>query len=218
MTTELIESLADALREALEHAPNNTNLARHITRAILEVAEITLECGEVYDENFSDGDLPRDTRLASTQSHKLCVDDGEVFELVREGWSYFGDPEHPNTPHGEWTTESGENDTQPSAAWIAVLDEASIADDDWKYPPGATEPNETAEEASEGDYCLWWSTSGDDEGPLTGRRFPTLRDAQIARQEAELELHRRHKGTLLCGYGIAVLNEDGDWVQCEDED
>src|SRR5690606_20346473 len=94
------------------------------------------------DEEMGDGDEYRGQQIATTQVHHLLVDGEEVAALEREGWAYYGDINHPNTPSGEWTTDSGENDRRPSDAWRDACNEAGIdnGDPDWDCCPGAAEP------------------------------------------------------------------------------
>lgn len=210
---DALDALTIALRLAMHDDDDNADLARHIASAILEAGgTITIDSDDPEDEDYSEDTLPLSRRVATTQIHRLLVDKEEVATLEREGWSHFGDPDHPDTPAGEWTTDSGQNDQQPSNAWRAVADLAD-GDDDWDYHPGAEEPKDIdpAPDA-EGAYCLWWSTVGDDSGPLPHTRYATLDDAHGACQLANQSLHVTHRGQLLCGYGIAVL-EDGEWIE-----
>ncbi len=216
MTTETInrDTLVPAIRDAIAGDMEVDDLVR---TAISMGYVIEVESDDPEDADFSEGELPRDVRIATTQTHRLLVDGDEVAELTREGWSYYGDPDNPNTPSGEWTTESGENDRGVPAAWMTVCDVARLSGDWEQYPCAAEPETEEPETDDDGEYCLWWSTVGDDDGPLTRTRYPTLRDARIACDAADLDLRLRHRGTLLCGYGIAQL-VDGEWEQITDDE
>lgn len=209
----------EGLREALEGALADDESYLSVSLAIL-ATRLGHELGVVSEEpeydDFSESSLPLDKKFATTQEHRLLLAGGEVARLVREGWSYFGDIDHPNTPNGEWTTDSGPEDRVPDA-WRKVCDRIGLSGD-WEYAPCAPEPEVKEPESDpEGEYCLWWSTVGDDSGPMDGVRYSTYENAEAACQLASHELHRRHRGQLLCGHGIARL-VDGVWVQILEPD
>lgn len=220
MTTinAVTEALTTALREAIEYDDDNADLARHITRALLECgADVDIESDDPEEEEMGD-DMPRGRRVVTTQEHRMVVDGETVATLIREGWSYYGSIDHPNTPSGEWTTEAAEDDSQPSDAWLAVAEAAKLSGDWDTYPSADEEEYEEPETDDEGDYCLWWITSGSESGPLTDERYASFDDARRACLIAEHELHCQHRGPLLCGYGIAVMGEDGEWRLMTDAD
>lgn len=217
MSQELIiDDLTYGLRGAL--ACDDAAAATRLARAIIEAGgSVTMESDEPDEDDCCEGDLPLDRCVGTTQLHRILVDGEEVATLERYGWSHYGDPDHPSTPCGEWTTESGESDTEPSGAWRAVCNIADLGDD-WDYVPGADE-HELAEPETDpdGEYCLWWSTVGDDDGPRPAKRYATYADAAAACQLAQLELRVRNRGKLLCGFAVGVL-VDGEWQMAHEDD
>jgi len=168
------------------------------------------------EEEFGEPAEYRGSRIASTQLHTMYLDGTEVSSIEREGWSYYGDVGHPNTPSGEWTTDVGEGDRGVPDAWAAVC---SVFGESgaWEFVPCAGEPAAIEIETDdEGVYCLYWLTACDDDaGPLVDTRYPTLEDAMSACRQANHRLARRHRGTLLCGYAISELI-DGEWHVLEE--
>jgi len=209
-----IDACADDIAEAMAMAivADEEEDAGHLARlAILLGCEITVDSDDIDEEEYGDPSEYRGSAIEATQTHRLCVDGHEAAKITREGISYHGAIDHPNTPGGEWTTDSSEADEAPNAAWEAVCQAAGLSGD-WECPPCADEPPEVAPQTDpDGPYCLWWQTVGDDGGPLSrGDRYPTIEDAMIARDAAEHELHLRNRGRLLCGYAIGELVE-GEW-------
>lgn len=64
--------------------------------------------------------------------------------------------------------------------------------------------------SSDGEWCVYWSTSLDDEGPR--ERYDTREQAEAACTIANDDLHARHPGSLLCCFEVRQL-VDGEWVQ-----
>lgn len=215
--TQLIDSLSRSLAAAMQYDPNNADLARHLARAIMEVSEIEIQSDDPTEDDYSEGSLPRDRRVAVSQEHRIMVDGLRVATLERYGWGYYGDHNHPDTPSGEWTTVAGDDDQEPSPAWLAVAEAAGIGGDWESYPCAEEEEITEPDEDPDGEFCLWWVTSGEDGGPRTDTRYATLEDARAACQLAEHGLRTTHRGTLLCGYGIGMLTEDG-WRKLDDDE
>ena len=63
---------------------------------------------------------------------------------------------------------------------------------------------------NEGEYCVWWSTVGDD-SHVVGR-YATAEQAMAAGELADRDLRERYPGTLLCGFEVRRL-DDGQWVE-----
>jgi len=211
MTDDLIARLVAALES------NDDDAARQIARELIaRGAKISVRSTPVMDSDHTQSDLPRDRCIATTQAHWLLVDDTQVAELVREGWSSYGDIDHPATPDGEWFTEPDECDCEPSEAWLAVIDEAGLSGQyDFSVPAAAEVEITDPPTDPGGEYCLWWTTAGADSGPMEEQRFATLEHALAARQLASHRLHRKHRGSLACEYGVAIL-DDGQWRELEE--
>jgi hypothetical protein len=75
---------------------------------------------------------------------------------------------------------------------------------------------ETAGEPDpEGEYCVYWDTSGDDEGP--GKRYASPEAATAAAELANQGLHKHNPGgNLLCGYEPRRL-VNGKWIGLDEE-
>lgn len=58
-----------------------------------------------------------------------------------------------------------------------------------------------------------WERFGDDEHVVA--RYATRDAAEAAAQIADAQLRERHRGQLLCGYGVRVL-VDGEWIASDE--
>jgi len=67
----------------------------------------------------------------------------------------------------------------------------------------------------DGEYCVYWDTTGDDEGP--GKRYASPEAATAAAELANQGLHKHNPGgNLLCGYEPRRL-VNGKWIGLDEE-
>ena len=117
--------------------------------------------------------------------------------------------------------EADDTAYETEAAAITAGKEFAAARDQGNGDEGGEDyiARKMAEQAGEpdptGEWCVWWSTVGDDSHCV--ERYPTFEAASAAAALANEQLHDTHPGgNLLCGHEVRSL-VDGDWVEIDDE-
>lgn len=117
--------------------------------------------------------------------------------------------------------EADDTAYETEAAAITAGEELAAARDQGNGDEGGEDyiARKMAEQAGEpdpaGEWCVWWSTVGDDSHCV--ERYPTFEAASAAAALANEQLHDTHPGGhLLCGHEVRCL-VDGDWVSTDDD-
>jgi len=123
--------------------------------------------------------------------------------------------------------EAGGSDEADDTAYD-TRKEAVAAAEELADRLGEGEPGEDAEDylarklreragepCTDGEWCVYWSTSLEDSGPR--ERYDSEDAARAAVEIANADLHAAHPGgNLLCGFEVREL-VDGEWVRSDDE-
>lgn len=132
------------------------------------------------------------------------------------------------TPCGAWYVRHGDDGCKEEYAGpfaTRVEAEASAkecADENNEAVPGEDADDMRqrllAEAAGEpdpnGEYCVYWSTVGEDEHVV--ERYATQEAASAATELHNIQLHARHSGRLLCGYEVRTL-VNGEWIGVDEQ-
>lgn len=207
-TTTKTTELANGLRALLEAEDCDEAIAT-LARSLKSMGA---EC-EIETDDEAPGDLGQDGVLWVTSTHRLIVAGEEVADWTRCARGHYGD--QGRTEYiDKWTveedTDGGDTLPEPYAVALRAL---GLEDDlpDVPEPPKATDLHQPSDD---GEYCVYWETVGDDEGPL--RRYDSYEAALAVCDQYQREFSARQQNAL-CGYSVRVL-VDGKWESAEDDD
>jgi hypothetical protein len=178
------------------------------------VAQAMRDAGDVaIDTDDGEPDaLNGDDTLWVVSTHTLTVDGEAVAEWTRCASGSWGGSGGGRAD--SWCVEEDTNggDVLPDRI-AAILSELGLEDE----IPSVPEPDsasDTIDDDPEGEWCVYWTTAGDDAHMVA--RYATEGDAQAICDERQRALRAKHPGDLLCGYEVRSL-VDGEWVRTEDE-
>jgi hypothetical protein len=103
--------------------------------------------------------------------------------------------------------------TEAAEAFADEHDESDGAASAEDYLTNQLEAEAEEGRDDDGEWCVYWYTALDDEGPR--ERYSSRAAAEAAAELANKRLHAANPGRLLCGYGVRRL-VDGKWVSAEE--
>ena len=178
------------------------------------VAQAMRDAGDVaIDTDDGEPDaLNGDDSLWVVSNHTLTVAGESVAEWTRCSVGSWGGSGGGRCD--DWCVEEDTNggDVLPERI-AAILSELGLEDE----IPSVPEPDsasDTIDEDPDGEWCVYWTTVGDDDHVVA--RYATEDDAQAVCDERQRKLSAKHPGDLLCWYEVRSL-ADGEWVRGEAE-
>lgn len=176
------------------------------------VAQAMLDAGDVEIETDDDSPdaLNGDDALWVVSTHALTVAGETVAEWTRCAVGSWGGSGGGRADSWCVEEDTAGGDRLPERI-SAILSELGIEDE----IPSVPEPDsavDTTDEDPDGEWCVYWTTAGDDEHVVA--RYATEDDAQAVCDERARALSASHPGHLLCGYEVRSL-VDGEWVRRE---
>lgn len=207
MNAPSLLTLARACKRAY---PEATKPYGEIARAILDGNLDDEECNVEWDDSLSvsyvvcvygtDGDEPGDcyVRVGCTLAGVWMIDDGD--DSVRQDL---------DGPY--WSRE----DAIGAAEELAESQHEGLDGENADSMRARLLAERAGEPYADGEWCVYWETSLDDEHVV--KRYATRGQADAAAERANDELRAHNPGALLCCFSVRRL-DDGEWVEIDEYD